>query len=158
MISSEEEGCFNSTAFATEPPPSYFSAPSPDSVLDFIDRPFETWQSTLLLVLCVLALGGCTIFMASHYAQILRFQHEYDRGPLTLEAQKAQLSDKRDGHESPVTSSSSDGHLLALKRRPRARYGQPKRIAIGRVQEGQIAQRRTSRSRSIGRNITVAAP
>lgn len=155
----EDAAPFNSTASATKAPPSYFSAPTSDSILNFIDKPFETWQSTFLFALCMTALGSCTIFLAIRYAQVLRFKHEYAKTPLALEAQKTKMSHGSDADdESPVTSFSPDGNRGDVRWRPRARYFQPKSVAIGGVQEGKIAQRRTSRSRSVGRDITSTAP
>ncbi|OCT45782.1 hypothetical protein CLCR_01730 [Cladophialophora carrionii] len=162
MAATEDETLFNSTASITEPPRAYFSIPRPDLVLTIIDNPFRTRQSTVLVIIGVVALGICTVFLAVRYAQILRCNmHEHVKAPLTLEAQKSNRlgdDDKNEdypGDRTPVTQSpdSYDDKHSSIRRRPRARLPQPKTIAIGGVREGKIAQRRASRSRSVGRDM-----
>ncbi|ETI24305.1 hypothetical protein G647_03674 [Cladophialophora carrionii CBS 160.54] len=158
----EDEVLFNSTASTTEPPRAYFSVSRPDSVLTIIDNPFRTRQSTVLVIIGVVALGICTVFLAVRYAQVLRCNmHECVKAPLTLEAQKSNRLGDDDQNEdypddqTPVTQSpdSYDDNHSSIRRRPRARFPQPKTIAIGGVREGKIAQRRASMSRSVGRDV-----
>jgi hypothetical protein len=162
MDGTEDGTLFISTASATEPPQAYFSTLRLDSIPTIIDNPFRTWQSTVLATMGAAALGLCTVFLAVRYAQVIRCNmHDYVKAPLTLEAQKHDWSSNIDEEErylddqNPATQSpySRDDNCSVIRRRPRARFVQPKRIAIGEVGEGKIAQRRASRSESVGRDV-----
>ncbi|KIW68264.1 hypothetical protein PV04_04221 [Phialophora macrospora] len=162
MHGTEDGNLFISTASTTEPPQAYFSTPRSDSISTYIDNPFRTWQSTVLVIIGVAALGLCIVFLAVRYAQVIRCNmHDYVKAPLTLEAQKPDWSghtDEEEGYrddQNLVTQSPHSHHdnQSVIRRRPRARFVQPTRIAIGGVREGKIAQRRASKSESVERDI-----
>ena len=154
---------FESTASATTPPETYFSVPSSDRVPTFLDDPFGGWQSAFLFVIVVMAFGGCTIFLAFRYAEILRSNSGSgcNNAPLSLEGQhrkrsfNCQQAEEHPHLDTPpiqVPSLENDDRS-DTRRRPRVRCVQPTKVAIGEVREGRIAQRRVSSSRSPGQSI-----
>ncbi|OAL38405.1 hypothetical protein AYO20_02464 [Fonsecaea nubica] len=150
---------FNSTTSAEQQLP-------PDTLTWFLDDPFRTWDTTILFIVLFVTLCGCTILLGARYAEIFRFDENYaDELPLTLEARQAsgQWHDGGDGGDGGdvecLTSgnllfqatNSQDDHRFDLRRRPGTANLQPNYVAIGKVREGKIAQRRASLLEASGR-------
>ncbi|OAG41191.1 hypothetical protein AYO21_04571 [Fonsecaea monophora] len=139
---------FNSTTSAEQQLP-------PDALTWFLDDPFRTWNTTILFIILFFVLCGCTILLGARYAEIFRFGTIFaDELPLTLEGRQASCP-WRDGDGGDVgclpggnllfqATNSQDDHQFDLRRRPGTANLQPNYVAIGKVREGKIAQRRAS--------------
>ncbi|KIW91619.1 uncharacterized protein Z519_07587 [Cladophialophora bantiana CBS 173.52] len=139
-------------------------ASTPDAMTKFLEDPFGTWQTTLLFIVLLMALGICVGFLGTRYAEVLRFNtFSYDTLPLTLEGRQPKRS-ANGGEvaaclfaETPITQASRlhDDDQFNLRRRPGTANVRPNFVAIGQVQEGTIAQRRASLPTGAGTNTNV---
>lgn len=134
----------------------------PNSTMDqlshFIDRPFETWQSSLCFIVVLAAIGGVAIFLTAKYMEILK-DTKFDccKAPLTLEGQRPNSGQNEwnmkrfspDGSTELIEVGLRKSDESDIRRRCRPRYVQPKIIAIGDVHEGRIAKRRASSARNV---------
>jgi len=119
-----------------------------------IDRPFETWQSTVFFVVVVAMLGSVAVFLGVRYLEALRFKR-YDccANPLTLEGQRSKGDPQQRAPEDVIPESAyvdSQGHYNSdIRPRYRAGHIRPSTVGIGEVRQGRIAQRRASASRKV---------
>ncbi|KAK5037893.1 hypothetical protein LTS07_001360 [Exophiala sideris] len=131
--------------------------PGTDLLSRIIERPFETWQSTLLSLAFVVAFAGVIFFLSRRYIEVVTFNaYSCCNPPRSLEGQRTKS--RNPGHNGKACweekSSAADTDFddedgTGIRRRTRPLYVQPSIVAIGDVHAGRIAQRRASSSRIV---------
>ncbi|KEF63651.1 uncharacterized protein A1O9_01629 [Exophiala aquamarina CBS 119918] len=129
----------------------------PDPILNFLDHPFQTRQSTVLFVAILVCLILVSAFMGKRYIEALRPDSWAPRdNPMTLKSLRHSHSTV-ETHQDDNTGLGATGFAPFLdtdqRSRPRPRiHLSPPTISIGEVHSSKIAQRRRASSARSGHN------
>lgn len=109
-------------------------------ILNFLDHPFQTWQSSVLFAVALTCLILVCAFIGKRYIEALRMNsHHSSTNPLTLESLRP-LPPPAETQNSATNVTGSE-----FRSRPRIQFNIPI-VAVGEVHNSKIAQRRRASS------------